>query len=68
MKYEINLNEVKKSFTSQKTQCVFITKTRQSIPCVQIDYGCGGNDDCDDDNDNSIHHLLTASLTAQVEL
>ena len=52
MKYEISLYEVKKSFTSQKTQCVFITNTCPSILCIQIiDDGVCGNDDYDDNYD-----------------
>jgi len=58
MEYEMNLNEVN-SFTSQKTQCVFITKTCQSVLCIQIiDDGCGGAGNDDDDVNNSIRHLL----------
>lgn len=54
----MNLNEVN-SFTSQKTQCVFITKTCQSVLCIQIiDDGCGGAGNDDDDVNNSIRHLL----------
>ena len=48
MKYEISINEVKKSFASQKTQCVSITKACQAIICIQIiGYGGDGNDDDD---------------------
>jgi hypothetical protein len=56
----MKLNEVKKSFTSQKTQCVFITKTCQSILCIHIiddDGAGGGNDDDDDDNNKNIYLL-----------
>ena len=59
MKYEINLNDVK-SFTSQKTQCVFITKISQTLLFIHIIYyggGGSGNDDNDDDDDNSFPHL-----------
>ena len=53
--------EVKKSFTSQKTQFVFITKICPFILCIQIiDYGVGGNDDYDNNNNNNlVRHLLT---------
>ena len=59
------------SFSSQKTQCIFVTKTCQPIICIQIiddgGGGCGGggggnDDDGDDDdnnNNNSVLHLLT---------
>jgi len=59
MKYEINLNYVKKSFTSQKTRCIFITKTCQSVLSIQIidDGGCG-NDGYDDDDNLSFINML----------
>jgi hypothetical protein len=58
MKYEINLYEAKKSFTSQKTQFVFIRKTCPSILRIQIiDDDVGGNDD-DDNNNNNNHSVL----------
>ena len=61
---------MKNSFSSQKTQCISITKTCQPIICIQIiddgGGGGGGNDDDgndDDDNNNNNNNLIRHLLT-----